>query len=85
MNSIVAVHGINGDAYGTWTTSKTKKFWLKDEDLLPRHMVRSRILTYSYNADVTAVMGHTSSERILQHAHTLVAELVADRDVWFIP
>ena len=30
---------------------------------------------------VTAVLGKTSSDRILQHAQTLVAELVADREV----
>jgi hypothetical protein len=44
-------------------------------------MKNSRILTYGYNAMVTAVLGKTSSDRILQHAHTLVAQLVADREV----
>lgn len=39
------------------------------------------MLTFNYNATVTALFGSTSSERILQHAHTLVAELVADRQV----
>ena len=44
-------------------------------------MKRSRILTFSYNAAVTALFGRTSSDRIMQHAHTLVAELVADREL----
>ena len=55
--------------------------WLKDPSLLPSHLKNSRILTYGYNAMVTAVLGKTSSDRILQHAQTLVAELVADREV----
>lgn len=49
--------------------------------MLPLHMKRSRILTFSYNAAVTALFGKTSSDRIMQHAHTLVAELVADREL----
>ena len=44
-------------------------------------MKRSRILTFSYNAAVTALFGKTSSDRTMQHAHTLVAELVADREL----
>ena len=54
--------------------------WLKDLGLLPANLKHSRILTYGYNANVTAMFGKTSSDRILQHAHTLVAELVADRE-----
>ena len=55
--------------------------WLKDPSLLPSNLKNSRILTYGYNAMVTAVSGKSSSDRILQHAHTLVAQLVADREV----
>lgn len=55
--------------------------WLKDLDLLPFNLKNSRILTYGYNANLTAMFGKTSSDRILQHAYTLVAELVADREV----
>ena len=55
--------------------------WLKDLNLLPSNLKNSRILTYGYNARVTAMFGKTSSDRILQHAHTLIAELVADREV----
>ena len=81
--SIVAVHGLNGDAFKTWTTNKTNKFWLGDADLLPAHLKRTRILMFSYNASVTALFEKTSSDQILQHAHTLVAELVAVREVRF--
>ncbi|KAF2186510.1 ribonuclease-like protein p/mrp subunit [Zopfia rhizophila CBS 207.26] len=79
--SIVAVHGLNGHPSKTWTTPKTNKFWLSDADLLPSSLKRARILTFGYNASVTALLGKTSSDRILQHAHTLVAELVADREL----
>jgi hypothetical protein len=57
---------------------------LKDPSLLPSNLKNSRILTYGYNATVTAVFGKTSSDRILQHAHTLVAQLVADREVCLV-
>ena len=80
VHSIVAVHGLNGDPFRTWTT-ESDKLWLKDPSLLPSNLKNSRILTYGYNAMVTAVLGKTSSDRILQHAQTLVAELVADREV----
>lgn len=79
--SIVAVHGLNGHPTKTWTTEKTKKLWLQDSDLLPSHLKSARVLTFGYNAAVAALLGKTSSDRILQHAQTLVAELVADREV----
>jgi hypothetical protein len=61
---------------------KSGKFWLRDKDMLPGALNgRCRILTYSYPASVASVLGKTSSDRILQHATTLVAELVADREV----
>ncbi|KAF2266734.1 ribonuclease-like protein p/mrp subunit [Lojkania enalia] len=78
---IVAVHGLNGDPFKTWTTSETQKFWLGDPDLLPSNLKRSRILTFGYNGAVYALLGKASSDRILQHAQTLVAELVADREL----
>lgn len=39
----------------------------------------ARVLTYGYNAEATAFYGSGSADRIQQHAHTLVAELQADR------
>ena len=73
--SVVTVRGLNGNAFRTWTMEGSEKMWLKDPSLLPLNLKHSRILTYGYNAMVTAVLG------ILQHAHTLVAQLVADREV----
>jgi len=79
--SIVAVHGLNGDPFRTWTTEGSGKMWLGDPSLLPSNLKDSRILTYGYNAMVATMFGKTSSDRILQHAHTLIAQLVADREV----
>lgn len=49
-NSIVAVHGLGGDAVNTWTHPKSKAFWLKD--FLPQQMPDARkvVLIFSrYN------------------------------------
>ncbi|KAI0400445.1 ribonuclease-like protein p/mrp subunit [Xylaria palmicola] len=78
---IVAVHGINGDAFNTFSTKSSNRFWLGDHDMLPRDVKNSRIMTYRYPASVAALRGGTSSDRILQHAQTMVAELVADREL----
>lgn len=81
-NSIVAVHGLNGDATSTWTSNKGGICWLDDKDLLPRFLPNARILTWGYNANVISTKArHTSADRILQHAQTLIAQLVADREV----
>ncbi|RLL97496.1 hypothetical protein CFD26_104983 [Aspergillus turcosus] len=76
---IVAVHGLNGDAVKSFTSSKTHSLWLGDEDMLPRDVPDCRVLTFSYPASVVDVFGRTSSDTILQHATTLVQELAADR------
>ncbi|KAL8952477.1 MAG: hypothetical protein Q9222_001618 [Ikaeria aurantiellina] len=78
---IVAVHGLNGHPIKTWTTKETQRSWLADKDMLPKNMNNARILSFGYDASVTALLGRTSSDTILQHAHTLVAELVADRQL----
>ena len=49
--------------------------------MLPNTLKNARILTFGYNANVTSLLGSTSSERILQHAQTLVAQLEADRSL----
>jgi hypothetical protein len=79
--SIVAVHGLNGHAFETWTTEKSKVFWLGAAQMLPRALNNTRILTFGYNANVTSLLGSTSSDRVLQHAQNLIAQLEADRAV----
>lgn len=53
--------------------------------MLPKNLSNARILTWGYDANVMALLGSTSSDRILQHAQTLVANLEADRSVSQLP
>ncbi|KAK5409867.1 hypothetical protein LTR06_006333 [Exophiala xenobiotica] len=79
---IVAVHGLNGDARGTWTSKSTPTSWLSHPDFLPKYLPRARILSWGYNANISTWKGRsTSHDRILHHAHTLVAQLNADREL----
>lgn len=49
--SIVAVHGLNGHSFQTWTSTGSKpRMWLRD--FLPRRIPRARIMTYGYNSNV---------------------------------
>ncbi|KAE8395642.1 Alpha/Beta hydrolase protein [Aspergillus alliaceus] len=76
---IVAIHGLNGDAIKTWTHESSNVCWLRD--LLPTYINNARVLTWGYNANVNSLMGRsTSSDRILQHAQTLIEELQSDRE-----
>jgi hypothetical protein len=46
---IVAVHGITGSAYDTWTHNNGT-FWLKD--LIPEEFPGARVFSYAYPADI---------------------------------
>ena len=43
---IIAIHGLNGDAYNTWTHQQTQNLWLRDR--LPQDLPGARIYTYGY-------------------------------------
>ncbi|KAJ5170921.1 Cytochrome P450 [Penicillium coprophilum] len=76
---IVAVHGLQGDARRTWTHEASKVCWLSD--LLPNYIKNARVLSWGYNANTNSLGGKaTSSDRILQHAGTLIEELQNDRE-----
>ena len=78
---VVFVHGLNGHPYNTWATSKPSTYW--PSDLLPSALQdqRCRILTYGYDANVTAFTDGTSKDRIHNHAEHLASRLVANRSV----
>ncbi|GAB1317903.1 DUF676 domain-containing protein [Madurella fahalii] len=76
---IVAVHGLNGGARSTWT-AKAGVCWLDHPQFLPKYIKNARVLVWGYNADFTSLDGgRPSKDRIHHHAHTLVANLAADR------
>ena len=52
---IVAIHGITGDAYTTWTDPSTNTFWLRD--FLPKEFPGARIYSYGYPAKVFMSLG----------------------------
>ncbi|EFW20428.1 hypothetical protein D8B26_003189 [Coccidioides posadasii str. Silveira] len=78
---VVFVHGLNGSAYATWATKKSDIFW--PADLLPRTLPSQqlRILTYGYDANVSAFMDGTSKDKIHNHAEHLAAHLFANRNL----
>ena len=73
--SLVAVHGLGGDAEATWTHPKTKAFWLKD--FLPLDVPGARIFTFGYNADLA--FGNTTAS-IIDHAKDLLSSLIDERE-----
>lgn len=72
---IVAVHGLNGDAYKTRTEPKSKSFWL--QDFLPADLKRSRVFTFACNASVA--FGNTTAD-IVDHARDLLGCLIDQRE-----
>lgn len=70
---IVAVHGLMGDAYNTWTHSNGH-FWLRDS--LPEEVPGARIFSFGYPADVFFSL---EKGRIDDHACTLLEDLLDAR------
>ncbi len=81
LADVVFVHGLNGHPYNTWATTKPSTFW--PADLLPLALQdqRCRVLTYGYDANVTAFTDGTSKDRVHNHAEHLASRLVANRSV----
>lgn len=81
---IVFVHGLNGHPHDSWTSRSSGCFW--PVDLLPDVLapIRPRILTYGYNANVTAFTDGVSRDTIVSHAETLASSLFSNRNVLFL-
>jgi hypothetical protein len=54
LPDIIAVHGIDGNAWKTWEHSNGK-LWLKD--FLPKHVLGARIYSFGYPAEVAFTRG----------------------------
>ena len=53
-SSIVAVHGLGGHPYDTWTEETSGKMWLRD--FLPSQVPYTRIMSYGYDSLVAFSM-----------------------------
>lgn len=69
--SIVAIHSPNRNPIKLFMSTATGKFWLGDEDMLPRDIPNCRVLAFSYSG----------SDSIMASAMQLVESLVHNRRV----
>ncbi|PMD49359.1 uncharacterized protein K444DRAFT_549306 [Hyaloscypha bicolor E] len=70
---IVAVHGIMGDAYDTWTHDNGN-FWLRD--LIPKDLPGARVFSYGYPASVFCTF---STGTLDEYARDLLEKLKGER------
>lgn len=70
---IVAVHGITGDAYDTWT-HKNGKLWLRD--FIPEDFPGARVFSFGYDAEVFC---SRSEGNIESFARSLLEGLTRER------
>jgi hypothetical protein len=54
---IVAVHGLNGDPYATWTHDNDQ-LWLRD--FVPESLPTCRVFTFGYSSEVAFTRSRTS-------------------------
>jgi hypothetical protein len=69
---IIALHGLNGNAFNTWT-NKNKKLWLKE--FLPRSLPGARVYTFGYDS---AIFSRSNAD-IGDFARRLLSELSLER------
>ena len=70
---IVALHGITGDAYNTWT-HENGKFWLRD--FVPEDLPGARVFSFGYDAKVFC---SRSKGNIESFARSLLEGLTRER------
>ncbi|KAI5919946.1 hypothetical protein F4810DRAFT_457729 [Camillea tinctor] len=78
---IIAIHGLNGDAFTTWTHANGK-MWIRD--FLPKFLPGCRVYTYGYPSKVFC---NSSLSRVQEYSKGLlssVRDLYDDPDTVFI-
>ena len=85
LSSIVAVHGLGGDSFSTWT-HKNGVNWLRD--LLKDCVPTARIITYGYRAGLAteARTGRSSTiaQDLLSELQDIRADKARSRPIFFI-
>jgi hypothetical protein len=66
---IIALHGLNGDAYDTWT-HQNGKLWLRD--FLAQQLPGSRVFTFGYPSEVAFTL---ATGQLGEFARSLLEEL----------
>ena len=74
-SSIVAVHGLGGDPFDTWTEETSNKLWLRD--FLPFQVPNTRIVSYGYDSFVAF---SKSEVELGDVAADLLSRLSGERD-----
>jgi hypothetical protein len=88
-SSIVAVHGLGGDSFSTWTDKGSKCLWLRD--ILPqvKSFNQVRIMTFGYDArSFIRPFQESSTARTFTFAEAILFDLFNARstpEVGFIP
>ena len=73
---IVAIHGLGGHPYHTWSSGSPpdEKFWLRD--FLPQNLPGARVFTYGYDS---SFFFSTSTGDIRSYAEGLLTDLELER------
>ena len=72
--SVIAVHGLGGHAFRTWTHKETGKMWLRD--FLPGKLPNTRIMSFGYDAKV---LNSKSVIGMMENAQNLLADIRSNR------
>ncbi|MCJ1473354.1 hypothetical protein MMC13_002005 [Lambiella insularis] len=74
---IIAIHGLNGHAYGTWCSNESEKkvMWLRD--FLSHKVEKARIVVYGYNSIILGP--NTSVSVVKDFAYDLLQRNLDDR------
>ena len=57
---VVAITGLDGHAYGSWSGGNPKRMWLRD--FLSKDLPKCRVMTYGYNSKLSTPGLHTITD-----------------------